>query len=148
MTEEAKQTPETTNTTNTTVSNPPREETVAKEEAARKAAEKAEKKEIVEQAIKEARKTEAEEMSEIAKYPALKLIIRFAKVLAITFAVIFVVIAIIALFTSDSWWGGIVNFVFLLCLGIAFFALTWCFGDFFQLLIDIEENTKHLKKRE
>ncbi len=123
-------------------SNPPREESVAQQKAAQKEAQK----QMVEQAVIDSKKTAAQEMAEIVRYPALKLIIRFAKILAITFGVIFAIIAIVSLFTGDSIWEGIVNFVVLLCLGVVFFALTWAVGDVSQLMIDIEENTRKNSK--
>ncbi len=116
------------------------------ENTAPAADQKAEEKAQVEKAINESRKTTEQELAEIVRYPALKFIIRFAKVMAITFAILFVIIAIV-MFISGWFLEGLVNFILFLSIGVVLSALTWCFGDFFQLLIDIEENgRKNIKK--
>jgi len=95
--------------------------------------------------IEESKKTQAEEVAEIVRYPGLKIISRFAKIFGIVVAIVFVAIAIVMLFVADGW-DKLFYFFAALCFGVIFAVLAFFLGDFIQLWVDIEENVRKAKK--
>ncbi len=102
-------------------------------------------KEDIEKTMQEAQKTRTEEAAEIARYPGLKLVIQFAKVIGIILAVIFFLLAFIQLFVADGWGDKFIGFLACLGLALIFGAVGYSIGDFLQVFIDIEENTRKKK---
>ncbi len=103
------------------------------------------RKEEIKQAILEAEKTPQQELNEAVRYPGLKLVSRFAKVFGIVLLVLFWIIAIVQLFVAEGW-DKLVFFLLCIALGIIWGILGFCFGDFMQIFIDIEENTRKKNK--
>ncbi len=103
-------------------------------------------KEEVQDIVDSAQKSERQEVGEMARYPGLKLVIRFAKLIGIILAVIFLVLAFLQLFVAEGLGGKIIGFFACLGLALIFGAVGYSIGDLLQLFIDIEENTR--KKEE
>lgn len=131
--------------------NPSAGETADKVKADSKTQEKAAQKQMVEQAMIDSKKTQAQQVAEMVRYPALKIICSWAKMTAIIVGVLFIVLAIISLFIGifgeAGFLGGLINFVLLLCIGMFFGVICFAMGDFSQLMIDIEENTRKNAKK-
>ena len=92
--------------------------------------------------IKGARKSQRQEIEELVRYPALKFVIQFAKIFGIILLAICWVIAVVQLFIADGFGEALFYFFLLFTLGIIYFIVGWCMGDYMQLQIDIEENTR------
>ncbi|HEY5714255.1 MAG TPA: hypothetical protein VIT68_02805 [Candidatus Gracilibacteria bacterium] len=92
--------------------------------------------------IQESRKTAVQEASEIVRYPGLKMLSRFSKILGIALAIVFIVVAIVLLIIGEGWDGKFLGFFGSLGLGMLYCLLGFFLGDFCQVLVDIEENTR------
>ncbi len=93
--------------------------------------------------LKEVVKSNRQEAVETLRYPGIKLVSRFARTVGVIFFIIYFVLAIMALFTSDGGFFGAMLY-FLQYLGASFLWLVLGFlvGDLLQVLVDIEENTR------
>ncbi len=105
--------------------------------------EREQEKEQIKAAIEDSKKTKQQEITEIVRYPALKMVIRFAKMAGIILLVFFWIVAIVQLFVAETWGEAIFYFFICFMFGILHFILGWFLGDYVQLQIDIEENTRN-----
>lgn len=92
--------------------------------------------------IEENHKTIQQEATEIVRYPGLKLLSKFMKTLGIALAIVSFVFALIMLFVGSGWDGKLLGFLGALGMGIIYLIIGLCIGDFCQVLVDIEENTR------
>ncbi len=82
-----------------------------------------------------------QEVTEIVRYPGLKFVSRFCKIFGIVIAVVFFVVAIIMLFVQEGW-DKLFYFLGAIGLGIIYTIVGFFLGDFCQILVDMEENTR------
>ena len=87
-------------------------------------------------------RTMKQEVTELVRYPGLKLVSRFARTFGLILAIVFLVLAIVALFVEEGAGAKFLGFFSHLGGAIVYFALGLFFGDFCQVFVDIEENTR------
>lgn len=90
------------------------------------------------------RKTMEQEVTEIVRYPGMKFVSRFSKIFGIVIAIVFLVVAIVMLFVAEGW-DKLFFFLGAIGLGIIYSIIGFFLGDFCQLLVDVEENTRGRK---
>ncbi|MCB9809434.1 hypothetical protein H6771_00440 [Candidatus Peribacteria bacterium] len=81
------------------------------------------------------------------RYPALVTMRSFLKVLGVVFALVYLVVGIILLFTSETFGQGLLYF--LLCIGGAFLLLVFCYflAEFIEVMLQIEHNVRTVAQR-
>lgn len=95
---------------------------------------------------KDAQKSTHQEVTEIVRYPGLKLVSKFSKMAAIGILAFFILLAFLELFIAEGWGDKIFLFFSCLVLALFFWMIFYLLGDFFQILVDIEENTRKRRK--
>ncbi len=97
---------------------------------------------------KAAEKSEKEQVNEMIRYPGLKVVSHFSKTVGVILLAVFVILAFVQLFAAEGAGQKILYFFGCLVMGGLLWLFGYLLGDFFQILIDIEENTRKSKKKE
>lgn len=96
--------------------------------------------------LKEVVKSSRQEAVETLKYPGIKLVSRFAKIIGIILFVTYFFLAIVALFvTGGGFLGTMLYFLQYVSIAFIWLVLGFLIGDLLQVLVDIEENTRGKK---
>lgn len=93
--------------------------------------------------VRDNKRTLKQEVTEVVRYPGIKLLSRFARIFGFVLALVFFIVAIISLFTGDGWGEKFMGFFTSIGASIVYFALGLFLGDMCQVLVDIEENTRN-----